>query len=87
LRTPSSTEALLDARADLALLFGRDVDLVDLWRASPILQMQVLKTGKLLFEADPQKRIAFAAGVSGRYEDLKRVRKTAEGALLARIRG
>ncbi len=76
---------LLDARAEAALLLGRDVDLVDLERASPILAMQVLRHGRLLVDNNPSHRHRFTAGAPGRYEDLKRVRRPIERRLLQRV--
>jgi predicted nucleotidyltransferase len=84
-RRPSALE-LRDARAQLAARLGRDVDLVDLDRASPILAMQVVRHGRLLTEANPARRLRFVAGVPGRYEDLRIVRRQAEQALLERVR-
>lgn len=78
--------ALLDARAEVAALLGRDVDLVDLGRASPVLAMQVLRRGRLLVDRGPARRRRFVAGVPGRYEDLKLQRRATEAALLARVR-
>jgi hypothetical protein len=44
-------EAVLAARLDLSNLLGRDVDLADLRRASPIFGRQVLRDGRLLLDA------------------------------------
>jgi predicted nucleotidyltransferase len=84
-RTPSAME-LIETREELAHRVGRDVDLVDLDHASPILAMQVLRHGRLLVDRDPRRRQRFVAGVPGRYEDVKIVRRDAERALLARVR-
>lgn len=62
------------------------MDLVDLEHASPILAMQVLRYGRLVADGSPRRRIAFVAGVPGRYEDLKIHRPEAERLLLERIR-
>ena len=84
-RLPSALD-LLDTRADLARRLGRDVDLVDLDRASPILAMQVVRHGRLLAEANTTRRQRFVAGLPGRYEDLRIVRRQAEQALFERVR-
>lgn len=84
-RSPAPLD-LLDARGEIAALLGRDVDLVDLGRASPVLAMQVVRHGRLLVERDPARRQRFVAGMPGRYEDLKLQRRPAEAALLARAR-
>lgn len=48
-RRPAPLERL-DAAAELAELLGREVDLVDLDRASPVLGLQVLRSGRLLVD-------------------------------------
>jgi len=78
---------LLAARADLTALLGREVDLVDLEQASPILAMQVLRHGSVLYEAAPNHRVLFAAALVSRYEDLRRLRAPIEEAALRRVRG
>jgi len=57
---PVPVEAVLAARLDLFNLLGRDVDLVDLRRASPILGRQVVRDGRLLLDRDPVDRHVFA---------------------------
>jgi uncharacterized protein YutE (UPF0331/DUF86 family)/predicted nucleotidyltransferase len=52
--TPLPRELLWDFAPQLEEIVGRDVDLVDLCRATPVLLMQVLE-GKLLFSSDPQQ--------------------------------
>lgn len=78
---------LLEARLELAASLSRDVDLVDLDRASPVLVMQVLRYGRLLANSDPAHRIRLEAAAPGRYEDLMIVRREAERALIGRVRG
>lgn len=85
-RRPSTLE-LLDQRAELAGLLGREVDLVDLEQASPILVMQVLRHGNLLLDRAPARRVSLTAAAPGRYEDLLIVRREAERTLLERVRG
>ena len=85
-RHPSAVE-LVEARLDLAITTQRDVDLVDLESASPILAMQVLRRGKLLVDRDPARRLRFVAAAPGRYEDLRIVRREAEALLFRRVRG
>lgn len=81
---PSALE-LLDAKADLVQALDRQVDLVDLQRASPILAMQVLKGGQLLVDHNPTRRISFVAHVPGRYEDIQRIRRPAQQAMFRRL--
>lgn len=80
-----STQDLLDTRADLAAELGRDVDLVELSSASPILAMQVVRSGRLVRDADPKRRVTFLMSLPGRYEDVKRMRAAAERALTERV--
>jgi predicted nucleotidyltransferase len=75
-------EDVLTARADLAQLLGREVDLVDLRRASPILGHQVVRDGRLLMDRDPADRHAFAMLLPSRYVDLKLSRAVVERALV-----
>ena len=82
---PSSLD-LLEAENALGELLGRDVDLVDLDRVSPIIAMQVLRRGCLLIDANPGRRHQMISATASRYEDLKIVRREAEHAMLARIR-
>jgi predicted nucleotidyltransferase len=76
---------VLGARGDLEEIFGRDVDLVDLDRASPILAMQVLQHGRLLVDRAPERRFAFFGRTLGLYDDLKIMRREAERALIERF--
>ena len=84
-RVPEPDE-LLGMAAELEAVLGRPVDLVDLDRASPILAMQVLRTGRLLVDANPSRRQRLAAATPGRYEDLLIVRRPVERAILERAR-
>jgi hypothetical protein len=76
---------LIDVRQELARLLGRPVDLIDLRQASPILAMQVLRHGVLVADRHVRSRQRFVAGVAGRYEDLKIIRRAAERGLLERV--
>lgn len=80
-------EELLALRGDLAAIAGGPVDLVDLDVASPVVAMQAMRHGRLLVDRAPSRRVAFVAGLPSRYEDLLRVRRPAEEALLRRIAG
>jgi uncharacterized protein len=84
-RSPSPAE-LFDAGGVLATLLGRDVDLVDLDRVSPILVRQVLKHGRVIHEAAPARRIALITKNIALYEDLKLLRREGEERLLRRFR-
>jgi uncharacterized protein len=83
-RRPSGYD-LFKAALELGDLLGRQVDLVDLDRAGPILGMQVLRYGRLLVDASPRRRHEFFARTVGLYEDLKIQRRPAEKAMFERM--
>jgi len=83
-RRPDSLE-LLDAQTALEGIARRDVDLVDLAAASPILARQVLHGGRCVFGAEAPALARFEATLPSRYEDLKRVRAESESALVQRV--
>lgn len=60
---------------DLAVTLGQDVDLVDLRRASTVMRVQVIDTGKLLFESDATERREFEAVALGAYTRLNEERR------------
>jgi uncharacterized protein len=84
-RSPSPGE-LLRLRALAAEIAGREVDLVDLRPASPILGMQVIRHGRLLLDQDPVSTANFVASLQSRRYDLMRTRREAERNLLERVR-
>lgn len=73
---------IIQMRQDLSDLFHRDVDLVCLNDAGPILRMQVLKRGKKLLDRNPRVLVRFIARTLIEYDDLKRTRKPIEEQLL-----
>ena len=85
LRSRPSALELLDAGTAIEARVGRDVDLVDLGAASPILARQVLKNGRCVFGPDAPALARFEATLPSRYEDLKRIRAEAERALVERV--
>lgn len=68
--------------AELSSLLKREVDLVVLNHASPILRMQVLKKGLLVFARDLKVYHQFFVDTVNQYDDLKRIRKTCEDNIL-----
>lgn len=85
-RRPNALE-VFEAQAELAELLHREVDLVDLDRASPILGMQVLRHGRLLIDHDPRRRHAFFSRTISMYDDIKIIRREAERRLFERFAG
>ena|SRR3972149_472258 len=67
---------------ELSSLIGREVDLVALNEASPILKMQVLRFGKLLYQSEPRRFHEFYVRTVNEYDDLKQMRKKAEQSIL-----
>lgn len=68
--------------AELSSLLKKEVDLVVLNHASPILKMQILKTGVLVFARDLGAYHQFFVDTVNQYDDLKRIRKTCEDNIL-----
>lgn len=84
-RRPQSLE-IFDARTDLEEVLRRDVDLVDLDQAPPILGMQVLKYGRLLVDRNPGRRHDAYGRILGLYEDVKILRRESEREAFRRLR-
>ena len=66
----------------IAETLKREVDLVDLNQASPILRMQVLKNGILILCSDLKHYSEFFTSTIKQYEDLKRIRRPIEENIL-----
>jgi predicted nucleotidyltransferase len=77
---------VFDARTRLEEILHRDVDLVDLDQASPVLGMQVLKHGTLLVDRNPGRRHTAFSRILGLYEDVKLIRREVERELFRRMR-
>ena len=61
-RTRIAPERRFDVQEALAAEIGRDVDLVDLTSSSPVMAIQVVTRGDLIYDGDSDAR--------GRFEDL-----------------
>ncbi len=72
---PLDVEQLAVARERLAERLGRDVDLVDLGRASTVMRAQVVSTGRLLLDADPPLRERFETTAYSAYARLNEERR------------
>ena len=72
---PIEPHRIAKAREALAELARRDVDLVDLSRASTVMQAQVVSTGRVLRDADPQQRERFETRVYSAYARLNEERR------------
>jgi uncharacterized protein len=77
-------DEILEMRADLEQLLRRDVDLIVLNQASPILAFQAARHGTLLFCRDRRAYERFLVRLITEYADFKRIRRPIEEAVLAR---
>lgn len=69
-------------KEDLSALLKRDVDVVVLNDASPVIKMQVLKKGILVLEASKNNFSEFYGDTVKQYDDLKQIRKKCEDNIL-----
>ncbi len=83
--SPPLSEERLSLHGALLKELGRPVDLVFLPTASPILSMQVLRGGQPLLGPASTAFVHFTMKTVSAYDDLKRVRASAERALLGRF--
>ena len=84
-RARVDVDALVEMRRSLEDELGRPVDLVDMRECSPILAMQIVRSGRLLSERDRVTSANFVASVPSRRYDVLRVRRAAEQRLLERM--
>lgn len=61
----------LGLQADLALALERETDLVNMNLAPPELRARVLREGRLLFDDEPSRRIAFEVRTRNEYFDME----------------
>ena len=73
---------LKSLQEDMTSVLGRDVDLVQLNNASPILKMQVLRNGELVLCRDRKSLYRFIERAVNEYDDLKQIRKASEENIL-----
>jgi predicted nucleotidyltransferase len=80
--SPFGPERRFEIQQRLALALGRDVDLVDLRRASTVFAMQVIANARVLFDANADARGAFEDRTYGAYARLNEERR----GILERVR-
>ncbi|HDQ92797.1 MAG TPA: nucleotidyltransferase domain-containing protein [Synergistetes bacterium] len=80
---PCDAEKTIETSETLSLLLKREVDLVVLDDAGPIIKMQALKSGKILYREMGAYEDFFARTLN-EYSDLKICRKEAEEKILGR---
>lgn len=81
-KTRPHIQHVIRLRDDLISLLRREVDLSALNEASPILRMQVLKNGTLVYASDKRQFAQFFVDTLNQYDDLKRIRKPCEEGIL-----
>jgi predicted nucleotidyltransferase len=74
-RHPLSVTTRFELQERLAAWLGRDVDLVDLSLASPVMAIQVVADGQLILDGDPVERGAFGDRVFSAYARLNEERR------------
>jgi len=67
---------------ELSSILPREADLVVLNHASPVLKMQILKNGILIYSSNKKYFHQFFADTVNEYDDLKRIRKNCEDSIL-----
>jgi len=80
---PPGIEEIASLREALTLLLKKEVDLVLLNLAGPVIRMQALKTGKILYHEKGAYEEFFTRTLN-EYTDLKYFRKEAEEKILGR---
>lgn len=75
MRQRLSPQSRFDMQERIATRLGRDVDLVDLAAASPVMAIQVVAGGRLLYEGDSAARGLFEDRVFGAYARLNEERR------------
>jgi len=71
-----------ELKSELNEIFKKGIDIADLNSASPILKMQVLKNGALVFAKDKKIYNQFYVDTINQYDDLKQTRKICEDNIL-----
>lgn len=79
-------EALLKLMGDLAPFFDKEVEIVDLQDASPLLRHRVYYDGRLLYAAGEKVRIAFETKALRDYIDTQPLRSLKKKYILQRFK-
>jgi len=76
----------LDLIGELTSLFHRnDVDVVILNQATPVLAYEVVRSGQVLYEAEPGTRVDYEVAALRRYADTEPLRQLQDRRLLERV--
>lgn len=71
----TATEKIWDAKNELALLLGREIDLIELFSASAVMRFEITNTGKRVFASDENACEAFESLALSMYVRLEEERK------------
>lgn len=80
---PLRAESRIELTGELSSLLARDVDLLDLRRAGPIIKMQVLASGRPLLIRDQSVYEEFRMHTPCEYFDFKRSRRSIEEQMIS----
>jgi predicted nucleotidyltransferase len=75
---------ILDMKESLSEILSRDVDLICLNTANPVIGMQIYKTGKTIFNKNSTALDIFFTNLFIQYIEVKEMRKPMEEAILKR---
>ena len=81
-KTVPDMDAINDVAEELSLILRREIDLVILNQASPVLKMQILKNGILLYASKRKRFYQFFTDTVNQYDDLNQIRKICEENIL-----
>jgi len=81
-KTLPDMDAINDVAEELSSSLRREIDLVILNQASPVLKMQILKNGILLYASERKRFYQFFTDTVNQYDDLKQIRKICEENIL-----
>ena len=81
-KTVPDRDAINGVAEELSLILRREIDLVILNQASPVLKMQILKNGILLYASKRKLFYQFFTDTVNQYDDLKQIRKICEENIL-----
>lgn len=80
---PIESSAWFELQDRLSAALGREVDLLDLSVASPVLAIQVIASGRLIYDGDPRRRGDFETQALGAYARLNEERRDILGRIAA----
>jgi len=73
--TDLDVESVFQLKTDLAVLFKRDIDLVDMLTADDVTRAQVITSGELVMCTDTTYCAAFETSALAKYADLNEARR------------